>query len=294
MIYAVLKLFILILAIFFILAIIYRAYLLKKTNQELENRVAFEIKQNEEKNGILLQQSKMAAMGEMLENIAHQWRQPLSTIGICTSGMELKKNLNMLEDKDFYDSINHIKSSISYLSNTIEDFRSFLNKDKVLSNVNINHLVQKVLDILNPSLQSHHIEVIKNIDDFEFVTIENDLIQILMNIITNAKDALKDLKDEEPRYIFINISKNQKNIVIEIFDNAMGIKDEIISRIFEPYFTTKHKSQGTGIGLYMSKILVDNNLKGTIFVENYKFLYNNIDYKGAKFNILLPINLDNK
>ncbi|MCT7481425.1 ABC transporter substrate-binding protein [Aliarcobacter cryaerophilus] len=290
----VLKLFILILAIFFIIAIIYRAYLLKKTNQELENRVAFEIKQNEEKNGILLQQSKMAAMGEMLENIAHQWRQPLSTISICTSGMELKKNLNMLEDKDFYDSINHIKSSISYLSNTIEDFRSFLDKDKVLSNVNINHLVQKVLDILNPSLQSHHIEVIKNIDDFEFVTIENDLIQILMNIITNAKDALKDLKDEEPRYIFINISKNQKNIVIEIFDNAMGIKDEIISRIFEPYFTTKHKSQGTGIGLYMSKILVDNNLKGTIFVENYKFSYNNIDYKGAKFNILLPINLDKK
>ncbi len=290
----VLKLFILILAIFFILAIIYRAYLLKKTNQELENRVAFEIKQNEEKNGILLQQSKMAAMGEMLENIAHQWRQPLSTISICTSGMELKKNLNMLEDKDFYDSINHIKSSVSYLSNTIEDFRSFLDKDKVLSNVNINHLVQKVLDILNPSLQSHHIEVIKNIDDFEFSTIENDLIQILMNIITNAKDALKNLKNEELRYIFINISKNQKNVVIEIFDNAMGIKDEIISRIFEPYFTTKHKSQGTGIGLYMSKILVDNNLKGTIFVENYKFLYNNIDYKGAKFNILLPINLVKK
>lgn len=291
---AVLKLFILILAIFFILAIIYRAYLLKKTNQELENRVAFEIKQNEEKNGILLQQSKMAAMGEMLENIAHQWRQPLSTIGICTSGMELKKNLNMLEDKDFYDSINHIKSSISYLSNTIEDFRSFLDKDKVLSNVNINHLVQKVLDILNPSLQSHHIEVIKNIDDFEFSTIENDLIQILMNIITNAKDALKDLKDEEARYIFINISKNQKNIVIEIFDNAMGIKDNIISRVFEPYFTTKHKSQGTGIGLYMSKILVDNNLKGNIAVENHTFIYNNKEFKGAKFIILLPIKLEKK
>ena len=100
----------------------------------------------------------------------------------------------MLEDKDFYDSINHIKSSISYLSNTIEDFRSFLDKDKVLSNVNINHLVQKVLDILNPSLQSHHIEVIKNIDDFEFSTIENDLIQILMNIITNAKRCLERFK----------------------------------------------------------------------------------------------------
>ena len=83
----------------------------------------------------------MAAMGEMLENIAHQWRQPLSTISICTSGMELKKNLNLLEDKDFYDSINHIKTSISYLSNTIEDFRSFLDKDKVPSEININHLM---------------------------------------------------------------------------------------------------------------------------------------------------------
>ncbi len=96
------------------------------------------------------------------------------------------------------------------------------------------------------------------------------------------------------KFDFYSFLRKSRNIVIEIFDNAMGIKDEIISRIFEPYFTTKHKSQGTGIGLYMSKILVDNNLKGTIFVENYKFSYNNIDYKGAKFNILLPINLDKK
>lgn len=139
----VFKLFIVIFVLFLILAIIYRAYLLKKTNQELENRVTFEIKQNEEKNRLLLQQSKMAAMGEMLENIAHQWRQPLSTISVCTSGMELKKNMNILEDKDFYDLINHIKSSVSYLSNTIEDFRSFLDKDKVVSNININHLVTK-------------------------------------------------------------------------------------------------------------------------------------------------------
>jgi len=173
------KFFILIFVLFLILAIIYRAYLLKKINKELEIKVAFEIKQNEENNKILLQQSKMAAMGEMLENIAHQWRQPLSTISICTSGIELKKNLNMLEDKDFYDAINHIKTSISYLSNTIEDFRSFLDKDKVPSEININHLIQKVLDILNPSLNSSNIEVIKNIDDFEFVTIEKDIFLLI-------------------------------------------------------------------------------------------------------------------
>ena len=114
-----------------------------------------------------------------------------------------------------------------------------------------------------------------------------------MNIITNAKDALKDLKDEEPRYIFINISKNQKNIVIEIFDNAMGIKDEIISRVFEPYFTTKHKSQGTGIGLYMSLQIVTKHLNGEISVKNDTFIENNTAYFGAKFTILLPIHLQN-
>ena len=283
---------ILLLIIFIVFAIIYRYFLLKKINKNLEDKIAFEIKQNEEKNRILMHQSKMAAMGEMLENIAHQWRQPLSTISVCTSGMELKKSLSKLDDKEFFDSINHIKSSVSYLSNTIDDFRNFLDQNKFISNIETSNLFKKVLDILNPSFTNHNINVIKNIDNFEFISIENELIQVLMNIFTNAKDALKELDNQESKYIFIDIKKELDNLNIDIYDNALGVDAEIVDRIFEPYFTTKHKSKGTGIGLYMSKLLVETHLKGKIFVKNYKFIYEENEFVGAKFRITLPLKID--
>src|SRR5574344_108193 len=283
---------ILLLIIFIVFAIIYRYFLLKKINKNLEDKIAFEIKQNEEKNRILMHQSKMAAMGEMLENIAHQWRQPLSTISVCTSGMELKKSLSKLDDKEFFDSINHIKSSVSYLSNTIDDFRNFLDQNKFISNIETSNLFKKVLDILNPSFTNHNINVIKNIDNFEFISIENELIQVLMNIFTNAKDALKELDNQESKYIFIDIKKELDNLNIDIYDNALGVDAEIVDRIFEPYFTTKHKSKGTGIGLYMSKLLVETHLKGKIFVKNYKFIYEENEFVGAKFRIPLPLKID--
>ena len=234
----------------------------------------------------------MAAMGEMLENIAHQWRQPLSTISVCTSGMELKKSLSKLDDKEFFDSINHIKSSVSYLSNTIDDFRNFLDQNKFISNIETSNLFKKVLDILNPSFTNHNINVIKNIDNFEFISIENELIQVLMNIFTNAKDALKELDNQESKYIFIDIKKELDNLNIDIYDNALGVDAEIVDRIFEPYFTTKHKSKGTGIGLYMSKLLVETHLKGKISVKNYKFIYEENEFVGAKFRITLPLKID--
>ncbi|TLT00483.1 ABC transporter substrate-binding protein [Aliarcobacter cibarius] len=283
---------ILLLIIFIVFAIIYRYFLLKKINKNLEDKIAFEIKQNEEKNRILMHQSKMAAMGEMLENIAHQWRQPLSTISVCTSGMELKKSLSKLDDKEFFDSINHIKSSVSYLSNTIDDFRNFLDQNKFISNIETSNLFKKVLDILNPSFTNHNINVIKNIDNFKFISIENELIQVLMNIFTNAKDALKELDNQESKYIFIDIKKELDNLNIDIYDNALGVDAEIVDRIFEPYFTTKHKSKGTGIGLYMSKLLVETHLKGKISVKNYKFIYEENEFVGAKFRITLPLKID--
>ena len=283
---------ILLLIIFIVFAIIYRYFLLKKINKNLEDKIAFEIKQNEEKNRILMHQSKMAAMGEMLENIAHQWRQPLSTISVCTSGMELKKSLSKLDDKEFFDSINHIKSSVSYLSNTIDDFRNFLDQNKFISNIETSNLFKKVLDILNPSFTNHNINVIKNIDNFEFISIENELIQVLMNIFTNAKDALKELDNQESKYIFIDIKKELDNLNIDIYDNALGVDAEIVDRIFEPYFTTKLKSKGTGIGLYMSKLLVETHLKGKISVKNYKFIYEENEFVGAKFRITLPLKID--
>ena len=275
--------------IIFILILIYRQLLLKKLNIRLNAKVKLEIKKNEEKNRILIQQSRMASMGEMLENIAHQWRQPLSTISVAASGMEIKKEFNTLSDKEFYESINHIKNATLYLSNTIEDFRNFFSKEKELNTINISHAIEKSLELMGNTFMQNQINLIRNIDDkIEILSIENELIQVLMNIFSNAKDALRPIINEE-KYILINVYKENNNMIIQIKDNAGGIKDDIIDKVFEPYFTTKHKSKGTGIGLYMSKLLVEKHLNGTLNVRNEEYSFMNKNRKGAIFEIVLPI-----
>ncbi|QKF76286.1 ABC transporter substrate-binding protein [Arcobacter defluvii] len=282
--------------IIFILAlvVIYRQYLLKKLNKKLSKKISLEIKKNEEKNRILIQQSRMASMGEMLENIAHQWRQPLSTISVCASGIELKKRFNSLDDEEFFQSINHIKQATTYLSNTIDDFRNFFSNEKIISEISITQVINKALDLMSPTLNTHKVVVIKNTQETKFLSLENELIQVLMNILVNAKDALKEKIDiKEKRYIFIYIYTEENNLIIKIKDNAKGIDEKIIDKVFEPYFTTKHKFNGTGIGLYMSKLLIDKHLKGKIEVSNNTFFYNDKEYLGAEFTITLPLEINN-
>jgi len=203
---AINKILLSIIGIILVFALIYRQYLLKKLNRRLEERIEEEIKKNDEKNRILVQQSRMASMGEMLENIAHQWRQPLSTISVCASGMEVKKEIGVLDDDDFYKSINHIKQATNYLSNTIDDFRNFFSKDKVIAKINIEHLIDKSLELVAPTFDKHKIICIKQINAIEFLSLENELIQVIMNILVNAKDALKDnVSLENERYILIDI-----------------------------------------------------------------------------------------
>ena len=275
-----------------IASLIYRQFLLKQLNNKLEEKIQEEIKKNDEKNRILVQQSRMASMGEMLENIAHQWRQPLSTISVCASGMEIKKEIGSLDDEDFYKSINHIKQATNYLSNTIDDFRNFFSKDRIVVKINILHLIDKSLELVAPTFDKHKIICIKEVEDIEFLSFENELIQVMMNILVNAKDALKDnISIEEKRYILINAKIENNNIVIKIKDNANGISEDIIDKIFEPYFTTKHKSKGTGIGLYMSKLLIEKHLKGRISVDNVKFTVENESFQGAQFKISLPLEI---
>jgi len=274
--------------IIFIIVLIYRHYLLKKLNEQLNERIELEIKKNEEKNRILIQQSRMASMGEMLENIAHQWRQPLSTISIAASGMEVKKEFSTLSDEDFYKSINHIKKASMYLSQTIEDFRSFFNKNKSLSKINIKNVIDKTLELMGNTFIQNRIDLINDTQDIGTLSLENELIQVLMNILANAKDALKQLSGDN-KYIFINVYKEEDNLIIQIKDSAGGIDDEIIDKIFEPYFTTKHQFNGTGIGLYMSKLLVERHLKGTLTAKNIEFTFMDKIHKGALFEIVLPI-----
>ncbi|QKF65786.1 BvgS-like domain-containing signal transduction sensor histidine kinase (NMT1 domain) [Arcobacter venerupis] len=274
--------------IIFIGILFYRHYLLKKLNIKLNKRIKEEIKKNEEKNRILIQQSRMASMGEMLENIAHQWRQPLSTISVAASGMEIKKEFSTLSDEEFYEAINHIKKSTLYLSNTIDDFRSFFSKEKNLKNTDINIAIEKALELMGSTFIKNRIQLIKNIQNITILSLENELIQVLMNIFVNAKDALRHTIGND-KYIIIDIYRKEENLIIQIKDSGGGIKDDIIDKIFEPYFTTKHKFRGTGIGLYMSKLLVEKHLKGTLSAKNVEFTFMDSIHKGALFEIVLPI-----
>ncbi|MGA1931639.1 ABC transporter substrate-binding protein [Arcobacter sp. YIC-464] len=273
------------LVIIFLIILIYRQILLKKLNERLKRKVEAEIQKNNEQNQLMNQQAKLAAMGEMMGNIAHQWRQPLSLISITATGMKFKKELGNLDDKEFDKCVEQIVNSTKYLSSTIDDFRNFLNRNKPAFAFSTKQLITKTLNLIDAQFKNNDIEIIQNIEDIEITAHENELIQVLINILNNAKDALENRKEE--KLIFINIYEKGNFVYIELQDNANGIDENIISKIFEPYFTTKHQTQGTGIGLYMSKQMIDKTMKGKLLVQNKEFIYNQKEYKGALFTIKL-------
>jgi len=247
---------------------------------------ALELKEKEQ---LLIQQSKMAAMGEMLENIAHQWRQPLSVIATLSTSMLMKKELNLkISLEEELDVFNQINTTTQHLSDTIDNFRDYFRSGKEKTKFNLKILYKQTLKLINSKFKSLNIEVIANADNVFITSLENEVTQVLMNIINNARDIL-ETKENQKRLIFIDISKNDVDAIIEIKDNAGGIPEDIIDKIFEPYFTTKHQSQGTGIGLYMSQDMVVKHMKGTIKVENDEYTYEDISYKGAKFTVTLPL-----
>lgn len=254
----------------------------------LENKLKEYKKELDNKQAILYQQSKMAAMGEMIGNIAHQWRQPLSIITTATSGMVLQKQMGVLTDEFFFEASNRINTSSQYLSQTIDDFRNFFIPNKEKSKVNLIEIFKKTLDLISAQFSSKDIEIIKNIEGVEFESYENELIQALINILNNSRDEL--IKKDGERFIFVDAFEKDNFINITIKDNAGGVIKENLNKIFEPYFTTKYKSQGTGIGLYMTEEIITKHLNGTICVENVEFTYNEKEYFGAEFTIRIDLN----
>ncbi|TLP38476.1 cache domain-containing protein [Arcobacter arenosus] len=268
---------------FYISRKISQKFIIYRSKIEDENNKAIE------KERLLIQQSKMAAMGEMIGNIAHQWRQPLSAISATATGLKIQKELDCLSPDEIDSSLTAINNSVQYLSKTIDDFRGFLNpNNKDRKNFMISDSVDKALNLVSSQFAAKEIEVIKDIEEYELFSIENELVQVLINIFNNSKDILIS-KENQKRLIFIKTYKKNNSFYIEIKDNGGGIKDSIIERIFEPYFTTKHQSQGTGIGLYMSQEIVRNHLNGTLMVENVTYIYKDIEYTGAKFTIEIII-----
>jgi len=245
-------------------------------NANLEKRVEEEIAKNEQSSRIMFRQSRLASMGEMMANIAHQWRQPLSELSI-----DLFKMKQNLEDKDeFLDTYEHAKQVIKNMSNTIDDFRNFFNANKPVENFLVSSCVDDAMIMLKGTLDRNDIKIdVKSQKNVFVYGHQSELTQVFMNILINAKDAFKN-SEIKSKKIQISIKSNDKFAIIDIKDNAGAIKDEIMERIFEPYFTTKHKSSGTGLGLYMSKMIVEH-MKGEIIAENLKNWVN--------FKIILPL-----
>ena len=241
------------------------------------------------KDKLLFEQSKMASMGEMIGNIAHQWRQPLSIISTGATGLKVQKEFDNLTDEFFFSTCDLIDENAQYLSKTIDDFRDFIKGDRIKSNFNLKSKVDSFLHLINPSIKSNDINLIININiDVDIDGYPNELIQCLINIFNNAKDALIDSNIED-KYIFIDAISTDKNLIITIKDNAKGIPNDILNKIFEPYFTTKHQSKGTGLGLHMTYNLIVNGMNGDIVASNVKYIYDDKQFEGAEFKITIPV-----
>jgi len=241
---------------------------LKLLNSNLKQKIHKGIEENRKKDEMLSHQSKLAAMGEMMGNIAHQWRQPLNIIGALNLKTQTLIELNGPLSETQYSKISdHIEIQLNYMSKTIDDFRNFFRTDKITKNFKIVDHINNSLNILNTQLNYLNITLEVGGDDFIIHGLENEFQQVILNIINNAKDALIENEIKNGK-IEVKTEIVNSNGIISIQDNAGGISDKVIQRVFEPYYTTKEKSQGTGIGLYMSKIIIENNMKGHLSVFN--------------------------
>ena len=252
------------------------------------SEVIFQKKELAQKDLILKNKEKLEVISELIENIAHQWRQPLSIISTAASGMQMQKEYDVLTDEKFNETCEMIKQNAQNLSDTIDGFRDFFDKDETVVELNFKDIIDDCLNIVKDSYKNKNIQIFQNVEDISILGVKNHLIQIFLTILSNAKDILLTIKDEN-KYIFIDIKKEKQNILISIKDNGRGIKEKNLSRVFEPYFTTKHQSQGTGLGLYAVYEIVKNSLKGDIQVQNVELEYQNIKHNGAEFLINLPV-----
>ncbi|RXK02179.1 hypothetical protein CRV02_04850 [Arcobacter sp. CECT 8989] len=236
---------------------------------------------------MLRMQSKMAAMGEMLANIAHQWKQPLNTISICSTNIQLEQEMGNIDDKNntLNSMVDNILNSVSYMSTTITDFQNYLKPNKLESCFYLKDTFSKVEKLTSSQCINYQVQANYDIDDINLCSYQNELIQVLINILKNSIDEFEK-KDIKNKTINIKAIKENEDIIITVHDNAGGIPENIKDKVFEPFFTTK-KEFGTGIGLHMSKQIIEAHLSGSINVSNEEIKINDHTYLGAKFTIII-------
>lgn len=245
-----------------------------------------DITQLKEKETLLLKQSKMESMAEMLNNIAHQWRQPLSMISTLATGLEAQHEMGILNDEKLINSLESINKSTQYVSNIIDEFSSFYHIDKEKKYFKNTKLFDKVMNLLDNNIKSN-VRLVFELNEHTIYGYENEIVQVVFNMLDNAKEILfhREIKN---KIIKISSYDTDTHFIISIHDNANGIPEELKSKVFEPYFTTKFQKQKVGIGLYMSYELIKYYMAGDIEVLNEEFTYDNNTYYGANFIIILP------
>lgn len=264
-----------------ILVIGFDISLLQQKESVLQERVEAETKKNWEQNKLLIQQSKMASMGEMIGHIGHQWRQPLNSLALMFQKLNMAYHKKKLNDELMDRSTEKAMRIITQMSKTIDDFKDFFKDDKAMCDCELSDIIQHAQDIIESSLHAKKITLnIYYLHEVSLSCLKNELAQVILNIIANAMDALIENKTEDPQ-ISITVERKYDEGLIIIDDNAGGIPEDIIDSIFEPYFTTKDDSQGTGIGLYMSKTIIEEHMHGRLQASN--------TLSGASFKITLPI-----
>ena len=221
------------------------------------------------KDAIMIQQSRQAAMGEMIGNIAHQWRQPLSALGLVVQKIKFYYDEDLLTENLLDKSVKKSNMLIEKMSTTIDDFRNFFKTDRIKEKFFIKDSIDETFELIDASLRQHNIGIKTSYSqkDIDYFGYKNELEQVLLNIINNAKDILLSNDTKNP-IIKIEVLQRDKEIFIEISDNGGGVPKNIIKKIFDPYFTTKEQGKGTGIGLYMSKMIIETNMNGVLGVRN--------------------------
>lgn len=248
---------------------------------DLEMRIQEEIGRRTDQEKLLIQQSKLAAMGNMIGNIAHQWRQPLGELNAILMNIETRYKFKAFDENFIESSVIKCNKITTHMSNTINDFQNFFKPSKTKEVFNVVEACKKASSILMSSLKHHSVDFQCDYDkETEVFGYPNEFSQAFLNILSNAKDVLIQREIKSP-FIKVSITSGKQYVLIKVQDNGEGIDEKNLERIFEPYFTTKHAKQGTGIGLYMSKMIIEDNMQGYLNAEN-------ID-KGACFTIKLKL-----
>ncbi|QKF78290.1 ABC transporter substrate-binding protein [Arcobacter defluvii] len=242
---------------------------LAELNLNLEERIKEELQKNHEQKAIMFQQAKLAEMGSMMNMIAHQWRQPLNNISLIVNTIIIKHKKENLSTETLNNLKINFKQQIDYLSNTIDDFQNFFKPKKDKEFFVLKEVILSTYNLIKPIFESNRIKFnfYSNISDVTYYGYKNELYQVILTIFNNSIDAFKE-NDYLNKTVDVTLEENEKNLIIKVKDNAGGIKDELLEKIFDLYFSTKTKKNGTGLGLYISKTIINRHFKGEIKASN--------------------------